>query len=105
ITLDASQLSPMVTYGTNPGMGVPVDARVPDPATHAGADRNAVEQALAYMDLRPGQALLGTRIDVVFLGSCTNARITDLRLAASLLKDRRIAPGVRMLVVPGSTQV
>jgi 3-isopropylmalate/(R)-2-methylmalate dehydratase large subunit len=105
VVLDASQLAPMVTYGTNPGMGIAVDGRVPDPASCAGAERAALEQALAYMELRPGQALLGQRIDVVFLGSCTNARITDLRTAASLLRGRSIAPGVRMLVVPGSTQV
>jgi 3-isopropylmalate/(R)-2-methylmalate dehydratase large subunit len=96
----------MVTYGTNPGMGAPVDGLVPDPASAAvPAARGALERALAYMDLRPGDPLAGRAIDVVFLGSCTNARISDLRSAAGLLRGRRIAPGLRMLVVPGSQQV
>ena len=69
------------------------------------AARRALERALEYMDLRPGQALLGRKVDVVFIGSCTNGRISDLRLAAAVMKDRRVAPGVRMLVVPGSTEV
>ncbi len=106
ITLDASQLKPMITYGTNPGMGMPIDGRIPtleelpDPAA-----RQALDKALRYMDLRPGQPLLGHAIDVVFLGSCTNSRISDLRLAASVLKGRKVADGVRMMVVPGSQQV
>ena len=103
LTLDASILKPMVTYGTNPGMGVAVDERIPDPQQVTDArERAALQKALAYMGLQPGQAMEGTPIDVVFLGSCTNGRISDLRLAASLLKDRQVAPGVRMLVVPGS---
>ena len=101
--LDVSSLKPMVTYGTNPGMGIPVDGLIPDPQQVADTrERAALEKALAYMGLQPGQAMEGTPIDVVFLGSCTNGRISDLRLAASLLKDRKIASGVRMLVVPGS---
>jgi 3-isopropylmalate/(R)-2-methylmalate dehydratase large subunit len=96
----------MITYGTNPGMGIPIDGRVPDPdrLTDPGG-RNALDKALRYMDLEPGQPLLGKRVDVVFLGSCTNSRISDLRLAASAMRGRKVAPGVRMLVVPGSQQV
>jgi 3-isopropylmalate/(R)-2-methylmalate dehydratase large subunit len=106
VTIDASALEPMVTYGTNPGMGLPITARVPDPAA-AGDDlrRRGLEQALTYMDLQPGQALLGQKVDVVFIGSCTNGRISDLRLAAAALKGRRVADGVRMMVVPGSDEV
>jgi 3-isopropylmalate/(R)-2-methylmalate dehydratase large subunit len=96
----------MVTYGTNPGMGVAIDERIPDPQQIADLrERAALEKALAYMGLQPGQAMEGTPIQVVFLGSCTNGRISDLRAAASLLKDRKVAPGVRMLVVPGSGPV
>jgi 3-isopropylmalate/(R)-2-methylmalate dehydratase large subunit len=106
VTLDAGQLRPMITYGTNPGMGIPIDGRVPDPDQVADpSQRQAIDKALRYMGLRPGQALLGQRVDVVFLGSCTNSRISDLRLAAGLLQGRHIAPEVRMLVVPGSQQV
>jgi len=106
ITIDASALEPMVTYGTNPGMGLPISARVPDPAA-AGDDqrRRGLEQALGYMNLRPGQPLLGQKVDVVFIGSCTNGRISDLRLAAAALAGRKVADGVRMLVVPGSDEV
>jgi 3-isopropylmalate/(R)-2-methylmalate dehydratase large subunit len=106
VTLDARRLAPMITYGTNPGMGMPVDGTVPDPATLADAQaRQALVQALRYMNLEPGQRLLGKPVDVVFLGSCTNSRISDLRLAAGLLRGHRVAPGVRMLVVPGSQRV
>ena len=106
VVIDADALEPMVTYGTNPGMGIPITAPVPEPETTADpAARRALERALEYMDLRPGQALLGRKVDVVFIGSCTNGRISDLRLAAAVMKDRRVAPGVRMLVVPGSTEV
>jgi 3-isopropylmalate/(R)-2-methylmalate dehydratase large subunit len=106
ITLDASALEPMITYGTNPGMGIPVTGRIPDPAKIADpVQKSSLEKALLYMDLRPGEPLLGHKVDVVFLGSCTNSRISDLRLAASLLKSRKVAEGVRMLVVPGSQQV
>jgi 3-isopropylmalate/(R)-2-methylmalate dehydratase large subunit len=106
VSLDAAALEPMVTYGTNPGMGLPISARVPDPAA-AGDDqrRRGLEQALAYMDLQPGQPILGQKIDVVFIGSCTNGRISDLRLAAAALQGRRIADGVRLMVVPGSDEV
>jgi 3-isopropylmalate/(R)-2-methylmalate dehydratase large subunit len=106
ITLDASALEPMVTYGTNPGMGLPISADVPDPAAQADpAHRRALEHALAYMDLQPGQAILGQKVDVVFIGSCTNGRISDLRLAAAAMDGQRVAAGVRMLVVPGSDEV
>jgi 3-isopropylmalate/(R)-2-methylmalate dehydratase large subunit len=106
ITLDAASLTPMITYGTNPGMGMPIDGRVPDPDAVADASqRQALDKALRYMNLQPGQALLGKPVDVVFLGSCTNSRISDLRLAAGLMRGRHVAPGVRMLVVPGSQSV
>jgi 3-isopropylmalate/(R)-2-methylmalate dehydratase large subunit len=106
ITIDASNLEPMVTYGTNPGMGLPIGARVPAPEDQADPSaRRALEHALEYMDLKPGQAILGQKVDVVFIGSCTNGRISDLRLAAAVLKGRRIADGVRVMVVPGSQEV
>ncbi len=106
ITIDANTLEPMVTYGTNPGMGIPITSRVPSPASQADpSQRRALERALEYMDLRPGQEILGQKVDVVFVGSCTNGRISDLRLAASVLKDRRVAEGVRLMVVPGSDEV
>jgi 3-isopropylmalate/(R)-2-methylmalate dehydratase large subunit len=106
ITLDASALEPMLTYGTNPGMGIPVTGRIPDPATIGDpVQKSSLEKALTYMDLRPGEPLLGRKVDVVFLGSCTNSRISDLRLAADVLKGHSVAEGVRMMVVPGSQQV
>ena len=106
VTLDASALEPMITYGTNPGMGVPVTARVPDPTAIPDADgRRASTRALEYMGLKPGQPLLGHPINVVFIGSCTNSRLSDLRLAASVIKGQKIAPGVRAMIVPGSQQV
>jgi len=106
IVLDVSRLEPMITYGTNPGMGLHVTSRIPDPMTLSdAAERAALEKALAYMDLHPGEAMLGHPIDVVFIGSCTNGRISDLRQAAAVFKDRKVASGVRVLVVPGSQQV
>ncbi len=106
ITIDAATLEPMVTYGTNPGMGIPITGRVPSPAeTEDPSARRALERSLEYMALQPGQAILGQKVDVVFIGSCTNGRISDLRLAASVLRDRTVAPGVRLMVVPGSTEV
>jgi 3-isopropylmalate/(R)-2-methylmalate dehydratase large subunit len=106
ITLDVSKLEPMVTYGTNPGMGIPISARIPDPNNETDPlKRSALEKALKYMDLRPGTQLHDQPVDVVFIGSCTNSRISDLRQAASLLADRKVAEGVRLLVVPGSESV
>ena len=106
ITIDASALEPMVTYGTNPGMGIPITSRVPSPADERDpAAKRALERALEYMDLRPGQPIIGQKVDVVFVGSCTNGRISDLRLAAAALKDRHVADGVRLMVTPGSDEV
>ena len=96
----------MITYGTNPGMGMPITASVPAPADEPDYNKKiALDKALTYMDLRPGQKLLGKAIDVVFIGSCTNSRISDLRLAADFVKGRKVAENVRMMVVPGSQQV
>ena len=106
LTIDASTLAPMITYGTNPGTGLPITQRVPDPDRFAvNDDREAVRRALQYMRLTPGQPLIGTPVDVVFIGSCTNSRLSDLRAAAAILRGRRVAPGVRVLVVPGSQAV
>ena len=106
ITFNATDLEPMITYGTNPGMGMPITNRIPDPTEIADMNqRAALEKALKYMALQPGQPLLGRHVNVVFIGSCTNSRISDLRLAAGLLKGRHVASGVRMLVVPGSQDV
>jgi len=105
LTIDASSLAPMITYGTNPGTGVPITQRVPEPDRFASKDRENVRHALDYMRLRPGQELIGTPVDVVFIGSCTNSRLSDLRAAATILRGRRVAPGVRVLVVPGSQAV
>ncbi|MFL5778586.1 MAG: 3-isopropylmalate dehydratase large subunit [Chloroflexota bacterium] len=106
ITIDADALEPMVTYGTNPGMGIPITSRVPSPESQSDpGQRRALEHALEYMELRPGQPILGQKVDVVFVGSCTNGRISDLRLAAAVLRDRRVADGVRLMVVPGSDEV
>lgn len=106
ITIDAAALEPMITYGTNPGMGLPISQTIPDPAQETDTTRRAsLEKALHYMDLRPGQPLLGQKVDVVFLGSCTNSRLSDLRQAAAMMRGRKVAANVRMLVVPGSEQV
>jgi len=106
VWLDAGELSPFVTWGTNPGQGVPLNGVVPDPAEIAGeADRLAAEKALAYMDLRPGTPMRDIAVDVVFVGSCTNGRIEDLRAVAEVLRGRKVADGVRMLIVPGSMAV
>jgi 3-isopropylmalate/(R)-2-methylmalate dehydratase large subunit len=106
ITLNASELEPMITYGTNPGMGMKITDRIPTIESFKEASQKAAfEKAMTYMGLQPGQSLLGQKVDVVFIGSCTNSRISDLRLAASFLKDRKIADGVRLMVVPGSQDV
>ena len=99
VTLDATALTPMITWGTDPGTGIAVDGVVPAPS---GA---AAEKALRYMGLEAGQPLLGRRVDVVFIGSCTNSRLEDLRSAAGVLRGRHVAQGVRALVVPGSARV
>jgi len=106
ITLNADELVPMITYGTNPGMGIPITGCVPDPAQgRDGSEKLALEKTLKYMDLQPGESLLGKPVDVVFIGSCTNSRMTDLQQAASLFKGRKVAPSVRVLVVPGSQTI
>ena len=106
VALDAGALEPMITYGTNPGMGMRITDRVPDPATAADtATRRALTKALTYMALRPGEPLLGQPVDVVFIGSCTNSRISDLRQAAKVLEGQRVSPNLRVMVVPGSQDV
>ncbi len=105
VRIDASRLVPQVTWGTNPAMTVDVTGRVPDPADVPAAWREDARRALEYMDLRPGTLISDIAVDVVFIGSCTNGRIEDLRSAARVFAHRRVAPGVRALVVPGSEQV
>jgi 3-isopropylmalate/(R)-2-methylmalate dehydratase large subunit len=103
ISIDGASLEPMITFGTNPGMGISINARVPDPASvDDPIERESLAKALRYMDLPAGQPLVGHKVDVVFLGSCTNSRMSDLRSAASILKGRKVHPGLRMMVVPGS---
>jgi 3-isopropylmalate/(R)-2-methylmalate dehydratase large subunit len=106
VVLDAAQLTPMITWGTNPGMGMAIGEAIPDPARLGdAAQRAAAEKALQYMGLRAGEKLLGRPIDVVFVGSCTNGRLSDLRAAAAVMKGRKVAPSVRALIVPGSVEV
>ena len=106
VTLNAAELQPMITYGTNPGMGMPITGHVPDPGSMVDpSERAALDKALTYMGLQPGQPLIGQPVDVVFVGSCTNSRISDLREAARLIDGRKVAPNIRMLVVPGSQRV
>jgi len=106
VVLDAAALTPYVTWGTNPGQALPLASAVPDPDSYADpAARAAAERALTYMDLKPGTELRDIAVDTVFVGSCTNGRIEDLRAAASVLRGRHVAPSVRMLVVPGSMAV
>ena len=106
LTLDASALEPMITFGNNPGMGMPITGTVPDPAAVADAmERETLAKALRYMDIQPGKPLLGHPVDVVFIGSCTNSRMPDLRAAASVFKGRKVNPKVRVLVVPGSQPI
>ena len=106
IVVDAAALSPQVTWGTNPGQVVGVTGRVPDPASLEGpADRESAQRALDYMALRPGTAIEDIALDRVFIGSCTNSRIEDLRAAASVVDGRQVASSVRAMVVPGSMQV
>jgi 3-isopropylmalate/(R)-2-methylmalate dehydratase large subunit len=106
VAIDASAIGPMVTWGTSPDQGSTIDAVVPDPAAQSDAThRRSMARALEYMGLQPGQRLEGLPISHAFIGSCTNSRIDDLRDAARVLRGRRVAPGVRALVVPGSTAV
>jgi 3-isopropylmalate/(R)-2-methylmalate dehydratase large subunit len=106
IVIDGTALDPWITYGTNPGMGMSINQPVPDPEALADrGERDSAHKALKYMGLTAGKRLAGTPVDVVFFGSCTNARISDLRDAASVLRGRHVAPNVRVLVVPGSQQV
>ena len=109
ITLDASKLEPMITYGTNPGMGMKISDNVPNPETMVGEEvssqKAALEKSLKYMGLLPGQKLIGKSVDVVFIGSCTNSRISDLRLAASIMKGKKVSANTRVMVVPGSQDV
>lgn len=106
VTLDAASLSPFVTWGTNPGQGVQLAATVPDPELMTDdVERQAAEKALVYMGLRPGIPMRDIIVDAVFVGSCTNGRIEDLRAVAEVLRGRKVAQGVRMLVVPGSMRV
>ncbi len=106
VSLDASALEPMITFGTNPGMGIPISGRVPDPSAISDkTQKQAIEKALTYMDLQPGRPLLGHPVDVVFIGSCTNGRLSDLRLAASVLRGKKVSPQTRVLIVPGSQAV
>jgi 3-isopropylmalate/(R)-2-methylmalate dehydratase large subunit len=106
VYLDAASLSPFVTWGTNPGQGVPLSDSVPDPDLMVDeAARQSAEKALAYMDLRAGTPMRDIAVDAVFVGSCTNGRIEDLRVVADILRGRKIANGVRMLIVPGSMRV
>ncbi len=106
VTLEAHELVPMITYGTNPGMGMPITSSVPDPDRASDVSHKmALDKALTYMGLQPGERLLGKPVDVVFIGSCTNSRITDLREAAKIMRGHKVAEGVRVMVVPGSQQV
>ena len=105
VRIDGSALRPMVTWGTNPGQSSDVDGRVPRPSDVAEAERNALADSLEYMGLEPGSRIAGTKVDVAFIGSCTNGRLSDLREAARVVRGRRIAAHVRGLVVPGSKRV
>jgi 3-isopropylmalate/(R)-2-methylmalate dehydratase large subunit len=106
VTIDAATLQPYVSWGTNPAQSTTIDGTVPDPASFEGTGRaEAAERALTYMALEPGTAIRDIRPDTVFIGSCTNSRIEDLRVAAEVVRGRRVADGMRALVVPGSVSV
>jgi len=106
VVMDAGALAPMVTYGTNPGMGMAITGLVPSPdSAESATDRAAIAKALDYMGLTAGAPIAGQPIDVVFIGSCTNSRMGDLRAAAGVMRGRKVAPGVRVLVVPGSKTI
>ena len=106
VHIDANTLEPMITYGTNPGMGLQISESMPTAESFGDASqRAAFEKAMRYMDLEPGHSLAGQKVDVVFIGSCTNSRISDLRMAAGVFSGRKVAEGVRTLVVPGSHDI
>jgi 3-isopropylmalate/(R)-2-methylmalate dehydratase large subunit len=106
VVIDADSIAPQVTWGTSPQHSVGIDEPIPDPALEPNADRRqSMLRALQYMDLKPGAWLLGLPVQHVFIGSCTNSRLSDLRLAAAIARGRTVAPGVRAMVVPGSTAV
>ena len=106
VTLDISKLEPMLTFGTNPGMGIPVTGRIPNPSSLSNlSDKQTLEKSLHYMGFQPNEILAGKKIDVVFVGSCTNGRISDLRDAARVFQGRKVAPNVRAIVVPGSQEI
>src|SRR5262249_41973859 len=106
LEVDVSTILPQVTWGTNPGMVVPIDGVVPDPGSFDDPDeRGAAERALSYMALTPGTAMRDITVDRVFIGSCTNSRIEDLRTAAAIVQGRQVHPSVRAQVVPGSAQI
>jgi 3-isopropylmalate/(R)-2-methylmalate dehydratase large subunit len=104
VAIDATGISPMVTWGTNPGQSIPVDGMLPEPGA-SGPDAAAIAESLAFMKFQPRQPIAGARVDVAFIGSCTNGRLSDLRAAAAVVRGHRVQRGVRALVVPGSQQV
>jgi 3-isopropylmalate/(R)-2-methylmalate dehydratase large subunit len=105
VRLEAAAIAPVVTWGVHPGQSVAVTDRLPDPASAPRAAADGVRDALDFMDLAPGQPIAGTKIDVAFVGSCTNSRLSDLREAAAIIRGQRVASHVRALVVPGSQAV
>jgi 3-isopropylmalate/(R)-2-methylmalate dehydratase large subunit len=106
VTINGDALEPMITWGTNPGMGVSINGAIPEPSSVSDPlERDALAKALTYMGLEGGKPLAGHAVNVVFIGSCTNSRISDLRSAASVLKGRKVSPKVRVMVVPGSMEV
>jgi 3-isopropylmalate/(R)-2-methylmalate dehydratase large subunit len=105
IFINADDIEPMITYGTNPGMGIGVSQKIPTTETINDNDRSGLSKSLAYMDLQQGAAIIGQKIDYVFIGSCTNSRIEDLRMVADFVKGKRKAAGVEVWIVPGSKQV
>ncbi len=106
VVLDISKLEPMLTFGTNPGMGLPVTGRIPDPSKISDvSERQTLEKSLLYMGFKPNEPLVGKSIDVVFIGSCTNSRMSDLRDAAQVFRGRKVAPNVRAMIVPGSQEI
>jgi 3-isopropylmalate/(R)-2-methylmalate dehydratase large subunit len=105
IFLDAADIEPMITYGTNPGMGISVNENIPTAETVNDTDKNGLSKSLAYMGLKEGAAIKGQKIDYVFIGSCTNSRIEDLRMVASFVKGKKKADDVEVWIVPGSKQV